>query len=413
MPLSGHATRRAALFVVIVLIALGTLWPTPTAPPPGEVYCIVCGPLGGVDFVANVVMFVPLGAALIANGRKTGTATVIGALFSLSIEALQWRLIPGRDTSAGDVLANTLGTWSGAVVMWHRVTLVKPKQGTARFLALGWGLITGAIALGAAWALSPSPPDLRYWSQWTPVRGGYVPFTGSLRALSLFGRPLPVGTMIDPTEWPRAYAEGRLEISATLLPAAPTKGPALIARAANPLGEQFQLAQRGSDLVVRGRTRAARAGFRSPVFVLIGGLPAIDTTPRDIAVDIRPGHVELNSSGVYDTLTVSHDVTLGMAWQTLLPFEVTDLRLGRFAAAAWLTAIFLPLGYWGASFRAPAALALTAAAALAVLVVAPRVHGIVAGGFWELTGVALGVLLGVLLGRRVSAATTSDGVAHR
>ena len=54
---------EALVAMSFALIALMTLQPsqetviTPT-------FCVFCGPLGGVDFILNVILFVPLGISL-------------------------------------------------------------------------------------------------------------------------------------------------------------------------------------------------------------------------------------------------------------------------------------------------------------------------------------------------------------
>src|SRR5512138_3613126 len=96
---------RAALLVAAMLavIAFVTLRPAEqffTLP----AYCVFCGTLGGVDFALNTALFVPLGLGL---RRLTGSwrlSLVTGALITLLIESLQWRFIPGRDASLGDLI---------------------------------------------------------------------------------------------------------------------------------------------------------------------------------------------------------------------------------------------------------------------------------------------------------------------
>jgi glycopeptide antibiotics resistance protein len=74
-----------------------------------------------IGLVGNVVVFVPLGAALALAlrikpvGRRFLMVTFIGTALSLSIELVQMT-IPSRVTALGDVLLNTVGTAAGALV---------------------------------------------------------------------------------------------------------------------------------------------------------------------------------------------------------------------------------------------------------------------------------------------------------
>jgi len=74
------------------------------------------------DVLINVSGFVPFGfffCMFLSGGqasRKTVLATIVlGFLFSLTIEVLQW-YIPMRDSGTTDILTNTLGTALGAVL---------------------------------------------------------------------------------------------------------------------------------------------------------------------------------------------------------------------------------------------------------------------------------------------------------
>jgi glycopeptide antibiotics resistance protein len=77
-----------------------------------------------VDGLGNLVVFMPLGAALDyalrdkrgPTLRRIGIITLLGALLSVSYETIQlW--IPGRVTAIDDVIINTTGTALGAVLV--------------------------------------------------------------------------------------------------------------------------------------------------------------------------------------------------------------------------------------------------------------------------------------------------------
>ncbi|MFJ6535642.1 VanZ family protein [Paenarthrobacter sp. NPDC091711] len=71
----------------------------------------------GVEFVANIVMFVPFGAfvRLLKPTLDFWPVALLAAVSSGAIEVLQL-LIPGRVTALSDVVANTLGALAGLVV---------------------------------------------------------------------------------------------------------------------------------------------------------------------------------------------------------------------------------------------------------------------------------------------------------
>ena len=74
-----------------------------------------------ISLAGNIVVFVPLGAALalaldgLSTRRRLLLATLIGAGLSLSIELLQ-ATIPSRVTAVDDLLLNTIGTAIGALI---------------------------------------------------------------------------------------------------------------------------------------------------------------------------------------------------------------------------------------------------------------------------------------------------------
>jgi hypothetical protein len=105
------------------------------------------------DFIANLLLFVPVGAAL-SRQRLLVVGSVVFAL-SCTIELIQyWSLY--RFTSPFDVLANTLGGLAGAV-LWKR--LRKATNNAAELVTLGrfaqLGLAVFCAAVAAAW-LRPS-----------------------------------------------------------------------------------------------------------------------------------------------------------------------------------------------------------------------------------------------------------------
>jgi len=92
-----------------------------------------------VDIAVNIAGFMPLGFLLSAflwsttrSQRTVLTAILIGALVSLTIELLQ-AYIPQRSSGMTDVITNTLGTATGAILCGQqKVKAVLAKLGLAR-----------------------------------------------------------------------------------------------------------------------------------------------------------------------------------------------------------------------------------------------------------------------------------------
>jgi glycopeptide antibiotics resistance protein len=77
-----------------------------------------------IDLVGNVIVFVPLGAALALGlggmpaARRLALATLIGSSLSLGIEITQAAL-PARAAQSIDWILNTAGTALGALAGWQ------------------------------------------------------------------------------------------------------------------------------------------------------------------------------------------------------------------------------------------------------------------------------------------------------
>ncbi len=90
-----------------------------------------------INLAGNVVVFVPLGAALALaldgqlTGRRLLLATLVGAGLSLSIELLQIT-IPSRVTAVDDLLLNTVGTAIGALVSLSISTILNEGDSNDR-----------------------------------------------------------------------------------------------------------------------------------------------------------------------------------------------------------------------------------------------------------------------------------------
>jgi len=87
--------------------------------PFGEIGEAVLGPDKGLllETTANVLLFLPFGAALRLRGFAIGPTALLGLSTSALVEAAQLLIIPGRTVSVDDLLLNTLGAVAGYAVM--------------------------------------------------------------------------------------------------------------------------------------------------------------------------------------------------------------------------------------------------------------------------------------------------------
>jgi F0F1-type ATP synthase assembly protein I len=88
---------------------------------------------GWVEFIANILLFVPLGFLLTLIARPHWLGVVVGLLVSAGVELVQI-VIPSREASLRDVLANTCGAAVGAVLAW---LLLQARVARTRRSAVG------------------------------------------------------------------------------------------------------------------------------------------------------------------------------------------------------------------------------------------------------------------------------------
>ncbi|MGH7607714.1 MAG: VanZ family protein [Gemmatimonadales bacterium] len=149
----------------MAVILLATLYPTSGPLPAGWSLTFATGPAPAAEIVQNLLLFIPLGAALVLAGVRPFPTILIGTALSLGVElAQQW--IPGRDPSLGDIVCNTastaLGAWLGTTA--PRWVTVPPTQ--AAWQSLAAAIAAAALWIGLGLALDP---DQRLGEGWTIV----------------------------------------------------------------------------------------------------------------------------------------------------------------------------------------------------------------------------------------------------
>lgn len=403
--------RPAAALAVawLVLVAYETLRPTqvivvtPT-------FCIFCGPLGGLDFVLNVVLFVPLGLALQWATRRWKATVMVGAIITLLIEVLQSRLIAGRDASIGDLLANTIGTLLGAWIAMELFRWLNATAVTARRYAAIFAITIAAVVLVSAWLLQPFPT--RFWQlvRWTPQPRNADLFQGRVLAVELNGKSIPDGVLVSTPEMYDSVS-GTMTMRTTLGATAPsTRRPAIIVRISNYLDEGFALTQRGTQVTFRTylastrlKLRAIPVGLDSAFLVSNTGVGADDQLTIEASANSRRVVVRRLHQRGEKSVTLQR--TVGLAWALFLPWDVALGPRWWPANALWLGTLLLPVSFFtvrslsaekGNPARNFAWWPLTLV--LFVLVATP-ITGLSGLGAGEWLGVAAGIVVGMILER--------------
>lgn len=135
-------TRRRLIWAVLAVYGVGlafaVLWPEHIDKDAGAAYSLLqrlvpVATYPRVEFVLNIVLFVPMGALLAALLRRRRLAVIgLGWAVSLTIEIIQGTLLPGRTSSALDVAANTLGAAVGVVAVIAAERLARRRDDAPR-----------------------------------------------------------------------------------------------------------------------------------------------------------------------------------------------------------------------------------------------------------------------------------------
>lgn len=291
-----------------------------------------------------MVLFVPLGIGIGLWGSRGLWLFLIPAAVSLSVELLQWTVVPGRDAALGDLLANSIGGAIGLIAVARWEDLLLPNTRLARRLAALGSLLVVTVLAAAGRLLEPEVPFLVHWVQWLPKKNGYDTFAGSLDSLQVNGVPLEAFAAVDPVFTPDVAAADRNDVRAVVRPRGRAPGRiALIARLAAPMDERFMIGRKGDDFVYRVRMRAASAGFRVPIGALplaFRGLDAVEDVTQSSAVELEASlqrmGLYLHTRGPSGEIERFVSLSPAVAWAFVMP---RDVPLG--ASYQWMNALFL------------------------------------------------------------------------
>lgn len=419
----GWAITSASL----AAIAFATLLPEPGIPVESH-FCLVCGSLGGLNAVLNVLLFVPLGVGLGLLEVRGKRALFLMLTLSVLIEAAQLAVIPGRSSTIGDVLTNALGGALGFAIGGRATLLLRPPPHIARNLTLAWVAVWLTIQAASSFGLALSLPDAQYFGQIAPVLGNFAAFRGQVLVASIGAIQIPSAALADGREVRQRLLEGAT-FAATVVPAEPPRKTAPVVRLADGgRNEIVLLAQNGGNLIFSIRTGAAALRLRPAVFVLTNAFPQAasrvalaDPTLR-ISGRYRPTDVMMIAQSESDRRDDHIRLAASLGWTFWLPSQwaIEGTRAEQIFSWLWLALLAVPLGYWsfGVNSRPRtggfpthlATVSLGAAALLGTgLFLIPQAFGLSGATFGDWLATAGGVVLGYVSGARIQSSSLGQG----
>lgn len=368
---------RFALGLTVGAILYATLQPAAVADRTPPWWCVACGDLGRADFLLNVILFIPLGSVLRFTGARLRTAILSGLLLSVFIELTQ-AFIPGRDTTLGDVISNTLGAAAGFACVALLVTAARRTWRPPIPTGLSVGAALGIIALTGV-ALHPSFPPSIYYGQWTADLGGGLEwYRGHIVRATVGTTPLP-SRELDHQDAVRALLDEGAPLEVTAVAGPPPDGIApLFSIYDDREREILMLAPRGTDLVIRFRTRSISWGLDHPYLTLAGALDGVRAGDSlTVKVWRQAGRLCVL---VNHRRSCTLGFTAGAGWSILIYPESFGWWVRALLDGLWVGGILLPAGFFATSRNALIGAAAVTALGLAVL---PGAVGLIPTTAWE------------------------------
>lgn len=392
-------------------IGVATLVPRPDQAGPvarTPPWCVVCGELGMVDVVLNILLFVPFGAALRWRGHRVGRIALLSFGLSLAVELVQ-AAIPGRDPSLSDLLTNTAGGALGGMLAGWWPQLVRPERGAARLLAGAWaGLWLLQTALTAV-MVRPSLPRTWYWGQLAPDLEQFDRFHGRVVSAAVGANRVRMGRLAASAEVRRALLAGE-PLLGVATPGDRTSRIAPIVSIFDEQQREIVLVGRwGDDLVYRLRTGSVDLLLRPPAIRLPGVFANVDTALVEVSGRFEPAAAGFTVSWAGRGGTLERVVPLSAqwGWSLLMPFPHAHGVETPWLTAGWLIAWVFPMGYWARRYRT-VALAGAAGALVIGLGVVPQLLGLRPGAVSEWLAGAVGLAVGAGLSARRRGAAAKE-----
>jgi hypothetical protein len=347
-------------FVSLAAIAFATLLPAPDETITTTHFCLICGLVGGVSAILNVFMFVPLGIGLALAGWPAKRALLAMCALSVLIETAQLA-IPGRDSTLGDVLTNSLGGALGFAIGRYAFVLLRPPPRLAIALCIGWSVLWLGIQTISGFGLSPAIPTSDFFGQIAPRLGSFEQFRGDVLRATISDIRVSDARFANSSEVRDLLLHGAA-VTTTVVPSHPTHGIAPIVRVADDRDREIALlAQSGSDLIFGVRTGADLLRLRPPFFAVRDVFPAESSATGlasgSVTMGARYSPLEASVNTQSSRANRAHRIPIAasLGWTMLMPFQwyIEGTSTELFLSLIWIACLLIPLGYWGAPMIRP------------------------------------------------------------
>jgi hypothetical protein len=337
-------TSLLALALALATILALTLWPLSGASYDGFSTCLTCGDGIARDAVLNVLLFLPLGAALALVGVGIRGAVAASLAVSVVVEVLQWGIVPGREAAVTDLLTNTVGGGLGALLMANRHRLASPGGRDARALVCAAGALWTILIGFATWGLAPDAPATpQYWGQHVHDLPGFALLNARVIQARINGYDLPDAPIAATAALRRSIREKGYRLGATVSALPSVDGRAEIVALVDGANHFLALLeQRRCALRFSTRMRGARVGLVPPSVALVGAC-ADGVTRVSGSFDRRQVIVSIERGGV--TRWHSQRITPATGWLLVVP-DVAPDGLDWAWTLAWLGVPIALIGWW-------------------------------------------------------------------
>lgn len=354
-------------------------------------HCIVCGEQGMGDVLANILLFVPLGASLTLAGVVRRRVVLTALALTAVVEFLQAFVIPGRDPSLGDIVANTLGAVLGLLVVSRSTALLSPAPSHERLLGPA-ATVAAVLVIGAtAWFVHPVLPLRPLFGQWTARFENSAWYTGEVLDARIGNYLLPSRLLDWPVGVRRELLGGTPVEVAFRAGVAPDRRAPVFGIWDDHPSQLLLIGAEHRDLVLALRQRAHSFRLSEPVTRIreaLSGIRQGDTV--SLAARFTPDGTCLAINGAQ---RCGLGLTPGRGW-ALLASPVRGPR-DVLLDAAWVGVLFIGVGLWNRGLRLLLAGSVGAVALLAI----PAASWLVPAAPLEWVGAAAGLVVGMAVRR--------------